>query len=89
VSIFSSYRAEEIPRDQVAATDPYEGRGVFLSAPGMSCEEITGALAERMGATVPAVAWGGIGAWVDQGSTGISAELIRERWDGGRASERW
>jgi hypothetical protein len=87
MSVFSSYRMEEIPREQMAATDPFGGRGVFLSAPGMNRDEITGALAGRLGMTVPAVAWDGIGAWVDPGSTEMSAELIRDRWDGGKASE--
>jgi hypothetical protein len=88
VSIFGSYRMEAVTREQMAAADPYEGRGVFLGAPGMKSSEIVEALAARMGMIVPAVAWDGIGAWVDPGSCGMSAGLIRDRWDGGRASER-
>ena len=82
-----AYRMEQLSREVVAATDPYLGRGVFLAAPGMERDKITGALAERLGTVVPAFAWDGIGAWVDPGSTGMSAELIRDLWDGGRASE--
>lgn len=82
-----SYRMQESSREEIASCDPYEGRGVFLGAPGKGREEITGMLASRLGMIVPAVTWDDIGAWVDPGSTGISAELIRDRWDGGKASE--
>jgi hypothetical protein len=88
MSVFGSYRIEEISRQEMAAADPYQGRGVFLGAPGRSRDEIVEELASRLGMIAPAVTWDGIGAWVDPGSTGMSAGLIRERWDGGRASER-
>lgn len=79
---------QELSREEMAADDPYEGRGVFLAAPGMEGQLIVGALADRLGAVVPAIAWDGIGAWVDPGSTGMSAALILDRWDGEKASER-
>lgn len=85
MSVFGSYRMEPLTREQMAASDPFEG-GVFLSAPGMDCEAILQALELRLGRIVPAVAWNDLGAWVDPGSTGMSAELIRDRWDGGRFS---
>lgn len=74
-------------REEMAAADPYGGRGVFLPAPGESSGTILLRLGERMGAVVPAVAWDGIGAWVDQGSCGMSAAIICDRWSGGKASE--
>jgi hypothetical protein len=79
----------EHSREEMAASDPYGGRGVFLAAPGVAGDEMITLLAARMGAVVPAVAWDGIGAWVDPGSTGTDPDLIRERWDGGKASGHW
>lgn len=82
-----AYRMQELSREEMAASDPYEGRGVFLAAPGTGMQAIIGELAERLGMIVPATAWDGIGAWVDPGSTGMSASLILDRWDGGKASD--
>jgi hypothetical protein len=87
VNAFSSYRMEEVPREEMAAADPFGGRGVFLSAPGMSSDEIIKALAERTGKIIPAAAWDCIGAWVDPGSTGMSSAHVRDLWDGGKAGE--
>ena len=87
MSVFASYRMEPLTREQMAASDPF-GNGIFLSAPGMDCDSILRALEQRLGKIVSAVAWSDLGAWVDPGSTGMSAELIRDRWDGGRPSER-
>lgn len=76
-----AYRMDQLHRDVIASADPYLGRGVFLAAPGMECEEITGKLAERLGMTVPAVAWDGIGAWVDLGGVpGMDAQELESRW---------
>jgi hypothetical protein len=87
MSIFSSYRADPLTREQMAASDPF-GDGVFLSAPGMDCGAITRKLEQRLGKIVPAVAWNDLGAWVSPGSTGMSADQLRDLWDGGKASER-
>lgn len=82
----AGYLIEPLTREQMAASDPF-GDGLFLSAPGMDCEAITRALEERLGKIVPAAAWNDLGAWVSPGSTGMSAELIQDLWDGGRSSE--
>lgn len=87
MSIFASYRMEPLTRDQMAASDPF-GNGVFLSAPALGSDEILQALELRLGKIISAVAWNDLGAWVDPGSIGMSAELIRDLWDGGRQSER-
>lgn len=87
MNVFSTYRMQELSREETAAADPYDGRGVFLAAPAKTSGQILKELAERLGMTVPAIAWDGIGAWVDPGSTGMSAVIVRDLWDGGRASE--
>lgn len=84
---FSSYRMEEASRDQMAAADPFGGNGIFLAAPHLENEEIIDALETRLRMIIPAVAWGGIGAWVDQGSIGMSAARVRALWDGGEAGD--
>lgn len=76
-------------REEMAAADPYEGRGVFLAAPGVKGGEMLARLSESLGQAVPAVAWDGIGVWTDPGSSGMTAVAIRERWDGGKASDDW
>jgi len=76
-----AYRMDQLCREDIASADPYLGRGVFLAAPGAGCEEITGRLAGLLGMTVPAVAWSGIGAWVDIGGVpGMSAQELESRW---------
>lgn len=84
-----SYRMEEVPRERAAAADPFEGRGVFLEAPGDEAGEMLARLEFCLGKTVPAVAWGEIGVWVDLGSNGMDSAIVRDRWVGGRASEHW
>ena len=83
-----AYRMDSFSREEMAAEDPFEGRGVFLAAPGIPGADIITALSEALGVTVPAVAWDGIGAWIDPGSTGMSTELVQCRWDGGKSGER-
>lgn len=78
-----AYRMEQLRREEIASADPYMGRGVFLVAPGMDCDAITGQLTERLGMIVPAVSWNGIGAWVDLGGVpGMSAQELERRWSG-------
>lgn len=81
------YRMEQFSREVIAAADPFCGRGVFLEARG-SREEMLGRLSVALGVSVPAVAWDDVGVWVDPGSSGMSAAVVRGRWDGGKASER-
>lgn len=78
---------QEASREEMAALDPFEGRGVFLEARGRETDSILRELALRIGETLPAVAWGGIGVWVDPGSSGMRAVAVRDLWDGGKASE--
>lgn len=82
------YRMQEVPREEMAAADPFEGRGVFLPAPGVKSQEALSRLATCLDAVVPAVAWDGIGVWMDPGSSGMNAAIVRDRWVGGKASER-
>lgn len=78
---------QEVSREEMAAADPFGGRGVFLAAPGLSPGEMLARLERCLGAVLPAVAWGGIGVWTEPGSSGIDAVAVRDRWDGGKASE--
>lgn len=77
----------ERSREEMAAEDPYEGRGVFLEAPGMKGGEMLARLAGCLGQVVPAVAWDDIGVWTDPGSGGMTVVAVRERWNGGKASD--
>jgi hypothetical protein len=78
---------QEFSREEMAAADPFEGRGVFLAAPGAKSAEMLERLFSCVSATVPAVAWDDIGVWADHGSSGMNAASIRDRWSGGKASE--
>jgi hypothetical protein len=57
-----AYAMEVSTADQVAAQDPFGGRGLFLPMDAGG-EEILGAVQETFG-SVPAIAWPGRGAWV-------------------------
>jgi hypothetical protein len=78
----SGYRVQELTREEMAATDPFGSRGVFLGAPGRGSGEITGMLAERLGTIVAAVTWDGIGVWVDAEVAGMTALELESRWKG-------
>lgn len=78
----SGYRMQELTREEMAAADPFGSRGVFLGAPGRGSGEITEMLAERLGTTVPAVTWDGIGAWVDAEGAGMGVQEMESRWRG-------
>jgi hypothetical protein len=84
-----AYRMQESSREEMAAADPFEGRGVFLASPGSGKAEMLARLATLLDATVPAVAWDAIGVWVDPGSIGIDTVALLGRWNGGKASEHW
>jgi hypothetical protein len=60
-----SYLMKESTREQMAAEDPFSGSGTFLPFPGLSDEEISGALAAKGLGAVPSFAWDGIGVWVE------------------------
>lgn len=83
----TAYRMQALTREEMAAADPFGGRGIFLEAPGAGTAEMIERLASCLGVTVPAVAWGAIGIWADPGSSGMNAASIRDRWVGGKASE--
>lgn len=78
---------QEFTREEMAAADPFGGSGIFLPAPGMERGKMLEVLSGCLGARVPAVAWDGIGVWIDHGSTGMNAVTIREQWAGGRGIE--
>jgi hypothetical protein len=59
------YRMEERTREEMAADDPFGGRGVFLPFPGMDMAAISGELADRGLGSVPSFIWDGIGAWAE------------------------
>jgi len=82
-----TYRMQEFTREEMARTDPFGGDGIFLEAPGATSAEMLARVDSSLGTGVQAVAWGGIGVWVDPGSSGMNAAVARGRWSGGRASE--
>lgn len=78
---------QEASREEMAAADPFEGRGVFLPAPGSSSGQMLARLAACLGSVVPAAAWDGLGVWADPGSSGMNAADVCDLWNGGKASE--
>lgn len=71
------YLMEEATAEELAASDPFGGTGVFLPMSAVA-EDIIEALEQVLGSVVPAVAWPGRGAWVD-GSV-VPAEVL-SRWE--------
>jgi hypothetical protein len=67
-------------REEIAAADPFEGRGVFLEAPGAKSAEMLAQVTACAGSPVPAIAWDGIGAWIDLGSTELDVKELRRKW---------
>ncbi|MCW2929971.1 MAG: hypothetical protein JWM19_933 [Actinomycetia bacterium] len=65
------YRMDVRTPGEIAADDPFCGRGAFLPMAGAKGSEIIGAL-ERAFGEVPAVAWPDRGAWVDLADRGMS-----------------
>lgn len=63
----------------IAADDPFCGRGAFLPLPGAKGSEIIGAL-ERAFGEIPAVAWPGRGTWVDLANGEMSAGEALLAW---------
>lgn len=78
---------QELSREEMAATDPFGGEGVFLPAPGVNSGDIMARVNRCLGPGVHAVAWGDVGAWVAPGSSGMNAANVCDLWNGGRASE--
>jgi hypothetical protein len=70
-----AYRMQDHTREEMAAEDPYEGRGTFLPAPGATGAEMLARLREVTGEILPALAWEGIGVWADLGSSRSGADL--------------
>lgn len=76
------YLVVEETTEGLAASDPFEGGGVFLGLPDAGATEILEALEGVFGMIVPAVACPGQGAWVDARMVqGVSQVL----WPGGGA----
>jgi hypothetical protein len=59
------YLMEESTREQMAAEDPFGGRGTFLPFPGLGGTEISAELEEKGLGSAPSFVWDGIGAWVE------------------------
>lgn len=74
------YRMDVATAEEMAAQDPFGGRGVFLPMEA-SGEDILGEL-DRVLGTVPSVAWPMRGAWVQADETGFSAAELQARWGG-------
>jgi hypothetical protein len=71
--------------EEIAATDPFEGRGVFLACDSPDPLDILRIMNLRLGRPVAALAWAqdGIrGAWVDTGEMPDAARRWRESQDG-------
>jgi hypothetical protein len=64
------YLMEESTREQMAAEDPFGGRGTFLPFPGLGDTEISVELEEKGLGAAPSFIWGGIGAWVEVAGAG-------------------
>lgn len=60
-----NYLMETPTREEIAAEDPFGGRGTFLPFPGLGDADISGELEEKGLGAVPSFIWGGIGAWVE------------------------
>jgi hypothetical protein len=73
---------ESLSREEMAAEDPFGGRGVFLTAAGMTGTEMLGRLASVTGISLPAVAWEGIGLWADPGSSRAVTSALLGGWPG-------
>jgi len=61
---------EESTREQMAAEDPFGGRGRFLPFPGLGVAEISDAMREAGLGLAPSFIWDGIGAWVEVAGAG-------------------
>jgi hypothetical protein len=70
---------EEMTTEQIAASDPFGSRGVFLPC-ALDGQEILDSLERVFGETVPAVVWPGRGAWVQSDGTAEHAALLFARW---------
>ena len=74
-----SYSIQVRSAAEIAAEDPFSGRGVFLA-----CAEgdVQAELERAFGGTVPAVTWPGLGAWVDREEAGLSPGELASWWEG-------
>ena len=82
------YLVEEETTEGLAASDPFEGGGVFLGLPGAGATEILEALEGALGAAVPAVACPGKGAWADARGAERGKPGVVARWESVHAEGR-
>jgi hypothetical protein len=75
-----TYRIDEAAPGEVQA-DPFGGHGLFLAMDAPAAE-ILAALEEAAGAVIPAVAFEGLGAWVDTRAAGAGQAAALARWEG-------
>lgn len=76
----TGYLMEMASADQIAAEDPFDGRGVFLPMTA-AAGDIIDALERVFGTAVQAVAWPERGAWADTSVTGMQAAEMLARWE--------
>lgn len=75
----AGYRMDVCTAEQLAAEDPFEGRGLFLALQEKA-EVILRALEDTFG-IVAAVAWPGRGVWVDTRALDVSKDEALARWN--------
>lgn len=73
---------EMTPVEQVAASDPFGGHGVFLPM-AATAQDILESLDRAFG-VVSAVVWPMRGAWVDAAVGGMTRDAVLEAWEGCR-----
>lgn len=70
---------QEATPEELAAEDPFGGRGTFLRSE-LDSDGIVAELNRAFGGSVAAVAWPGLGAWVDGGAAGLSPAEVLAWW---------
>lgn len=74
-----AYRMEAATQEEIAASDPFGGSGLFLPYPG-SDEEMLARLKDLAGEVLPAVAFAGRGLWLDMGAGSRPPADIADAW---------
>lgn len=80
----TGYRMDASTPEQMAADDPFPGRGVFLPLVAPA-EQIMEALDRAFG-IVPAVAWPNRGAWIDPAGMDVTPAEALARWGNANAA---
>jgi len=67
------YRMDNHTAEQVIASDPFSGHGLFL--PGAEQDTL-----EAVFGLIPAAGFPGHGAWIDLDGAGVTAQAALARW---------